>query len=162
MGVGDLLTRIASCCKPVPGDQIVGFITRGKGINVHRADCVNVLNEDEPERLVGVEWGRSGSQQTYPVTIRVEAFDREGLLRDVSTVVTEERLNITGANVQTDPNERVATILATVEVNGLQQLSRLLAKIEQIKDVTGASRDAHAPARIAGSSPPTPPPSRAS
>ena len=164
MGVGDLLTRIASCCKPVPGDQIVGFITRGKGINVHRADCVNVLNEDEPERLVDVEWGHAGTHQTYPVTIRVEAFDREGLLRDVSTVVTEERLNITGANVQVDPNERVATILATVEVNGLQQLSRLLAKIEQIKDVTGVSRDARAPSRLAGSTPLPPrlPTSRAS
>jgi GTP diphosphokinase / guanosine-3',5'-bis(diphosphate) 3'-diphosphatase len=147
MGVGDLLTRIATCCKPVPGDAIVGFITRGKGINVHRADCVNVLNEDEPERLVPVEWGRAGSHQTYPVTIRVEAFDREGLLRDVSTIVTEEKLNITGAHVQVNQAERTATILATVEVDGVQQLSRLLGKIEQIKDVTGVSRDARAPVR---------------
>jgi GTP pyrophosphokinase len=150
MGVGDLLTRIAACCKPVPGDPIVGFITRGKGINVHRADCVNVLNEDEPERLVPVEWGRAVSQQTYPVTIRVEADDREGLLRDVSTVVTEERLNITGAEVRVNPTERVATILATVEVNGVAQLSRLLAKIEQIKDVIAVSRDARAPSRHQG------------
>jgi GTP pyrophosphokinase len=147
MGVGDLLTRIATCCKPVPGDVIVGFITRGKGINVHRADCVNVLNEDEPERLVPVEWGRAVSQQTYPVTIRVEADDREGLLRDVSTVVTEERLNITGAEVKVNPTERTATILATVEVNGVAQLSRVLAKIEQIKDVIAVSRDARAPSR---------------
>jgi GTP pyrophosphokinase len=147
MGVGDLLTRIATCCKPVPGDAIVGFITRGKGINVHRADCVNVLNEDEPERLVPVEWGSAGPHQTYPVTIRVEAFDREGLLRDVSTIVTEEKLNITGAHVQVNQAERTATILATVEVAGVQQLSRLLGKIEQIKDVTGVSRDARTPVR---------------
>jgi GTP pyrophosphokinase len=147
MGVGDLLTRIATCCKPVPGDAIVGFITRGKGINVHRADCVNVLNEDEPERLVPVEWGRAMSQQTYPVTVRVEADDREGLLRDVSTIVTEEKLNITGAEVKVNPTERIATILATVEVNSLSQLSRLLAKIEQIKDVIAVSRDARTPAR---------------
>jgi GTP pyrophosphokinase len=96
---------------------------------------------------VQVEWGRAGSQQTYSVTIRVEAFDREGLLRDVSTVVTEERLNITGASVHVNQSERTATILATVEVNGLPQLSRLLAKIEQIKDVYGVSRDASAPSR---------------
>ncbi|MDQ3699648.1 MAG: bifunctional (p)ppGpp synthetase/guanosine-3',5'-bis(diphosphate) 3'-pyrophosphohydrolase [Chloroflexota bacterium] len=148
MGVGDLLMRIATCCKPLPGDQIVGFITRGKGINVHRADCPNILKEDEPERIVQVEWGRAGSQQTYPVTVRVEAYDREGLLRDVSTVVTEEKLNITGASVQVNQMERMATILATVEVNGLQQLSRLLSKIEQIKDVTGVSRDALATTRV--------------
>ncbi|HEX2035903.1 MAG TPA: bifunctional (p)ppGpp synthetase/guanosine-3',5'-bis(diphosphate) 3'-pyrophosphohydrolase [Chloroflexota bacterium] len=141
MGVGDLLTRMATCCKPVPGDPIIGFITRGKGIAVHRADCRNVLQEDEPERLVPVEWGRA-SLQTYPVTIRVEAFDREGLLRDVSSIVTEEKLNITGANVLVNQAERTATILATVEVNGLQQLSRLMTKLEQIKDVTGVWRDA--------------------
>ncbi|MGH2354776.1 MAG: RelA/SpoT family protein, partial [Chloroflexota bacterium] len=140
MGVGDLLTRMATCCKPVPGDPIVGFITRGKGINVHRADCRNVLKEDEPERLVPVEWGRAASQ-TYPVTIRVESFDREGLLRDVSTVVTEEKLNITGAHVQVNQAERTAVILATVEVHGVQQLSRLLSKIEQIKDVISVARD---------------------
>jgi GTP pyrophosphokinase len=144
MGVGDLVTRMATCCKPVPGDQIIGFITRGRGINVHRADCKNVLNEDEPERLVPVEWGRASSK-SYPVTIRVEAYDREGLLRDVSSVVTEEKLNITAAQVQVNQAERTATLLVTLEVNGLQQLSRLLLKIEQIKDVTGVSRDARAP-----------------
>jgi (p)ppGpp synthase/HD superfamily hydrolase len=90
---------------------------------------------------VPVEWGRA-SLQTYPVTIRVEAFDREGLLRDVSSIVTEEKLNITGANVLVNQAERTATILATVEVNGLQQLSRLMTKLEQIKDVTGVWRDA--------------------
>jgi GTP pyrophosphokinase len=140
MGVGDLLTRMATCCKPVPGDDIVGFITRGKGITVHRRDCRNVAAEDEPERLVRVEWGRAGLQ-AYPVTIRVEAFDREGLLRDVATVVSEERLNITGATVQVNDAERTATILATVELRGLPQLSRLLAKLERIKDVISVSRD---------------------
>jgi GTP pyrophosphokinase len=140
MGVGDLLTRMATCCKPVPGDDIVGFITRGKGITVHRRTCRNVLKEDEPERLVPVEWGRAGLQ-VYPVTIRVEANDRPGLLRDVATVVAEDKLNITGSTVQTNDAERTATILATVEVSSLHQLSRLLAKLEQIKDVISVARD---------------------
>ena len=139
MGVGDLLTRMATCCKPVPGDEIIGYITRGKGITVHRRDCRNVRAEDEPERLVQVDWGRTGAQ-TYPVTIRVESYDREGLLRDVATVVSEEKLNITGAAVDV-AKDGTATILATVELGSLQQLSRLLARIEKIKDVTRVSRD---------------------
>ncbi len=145
MGVGDLLTRMATCCKPVPGDDIVGFITRGKGITVHRRGCRNVQKEDEPERLVAVEWGRTGAHN-YPVTIRVESYDREGLLRDVATVVAEDKLNITGATVQVHDAERTATILATVELSSLQQLSRLLAKLEKIKDVISVSRDVRTPA----------------
>ena len=139
MGVGDLLTRMATCCKPVPGDEIIGYITRGKGITVHRRDCRNVRSEDEPERLVHVDWGRTGVQ-TYPVTIRVESYDREALLRDVATVVSEEKLNITGATVDTRKNG-TATILATVELGSLQQLSRLLTRIEKIRDVVRVSRD---------------------
>jgi GTP pyrophosphokinase len=140
MGVGDLLTRMASCCKPVPGDDIIGFITRGKGITVHQRACRNLAKEDEPERLVPVEWGRT-SIQAYPVTIRVEAFDRAGLLRDVTTVVAEDKLNISGATVQVNEAERTASILVTVELKSLQQLSRLLAKLEKIKDVLAVSRD---------------------
>ncbi|MGI8422870.1 MAG: RelA/SpoT family protein [Chloroflexota bacterium] len=139
MGVGDLLTRMAPCCKPVPGDEIIGYITRGKGITVHRRDCRNVRGEDEPERLVHVDWGRTGVQN-YPVTIRVEAYDREGLLRDVATVVTEEKLNITGAAVDVSRNG-IAIIMSTVELGSLQQLSRLLSRIEKIKDVIRVSRD---------------------
>ena len=77
LGVGDLLTRLARCCNPVPGDEIIGFITRGKGVTVHRVDCQSVLSEDEKDRLVGVDWGRT-DQQVFPVTVRVEAWDREG------------------------------------------------------------------------------------
>jgi GTP pyrophosphokinase len=135
---------MAACCKPVPGDDIVGFITRGKGITVHRRGCRNIQKEDEPERLVAVEWGRTGAQN-YPVTIRVEAYDREGLLRDVTTIVAEEKLNIIGASVHVNQAERTATILATVELAGLHQLSRLLLKLEKIKDVINVSRDVRTP-----------------
>src|SRR3989441_4392783 len=84
LGTGDLLTRLARCCNPVPGDKIMGYVTRGEGVSVHRADCRNVLNEDETERLVDVEWGRRG--QLYPVAVHIDAWDRVGLLRGISTM----------------------------------------------------------------------------
>ncbi|MGI5836275.1 MAG: RelA/SpoT family protein [Chloroflexota bacterium] len=138
-GVGDLLTRLARCCNPVPGDSIIGYITRGKGVTVHRSDCPSILNEDERERLVKVEWGRMG-QQTFPVAIRVEAWDREGLVRDVAAVVADEKVNITAASV-TVHKDRTATLTATVEVTSIDRLSRLLAKIEGIRDVFSVTRD---------------------
>lgn len=138
-GVGDLLTRLARCCNPVPGDQIVGFITRGKGVTVHRKDCPSVVNEDEPERLVNVEWGRM-EHQTFPVTIRVEAWDREGLVRDVAAVVADEKVSITAASV-TVHKDRTATLTATLEIASIDRLARVLAKIEGIRDVFSVTRD---------------------
>lgn len=138
MGVGDLLTRLASCCHPVPGDPIVGYITRGRGVTIHRADCHNVVNEDERERLVNVEWGRVG-EMAYPVTVRIEALDREGLLRDVATVVAETKLNMVAANAQVH-DDQTATITSTVQVTGIDKLTRLMAKLEAIKDVYSVER----------------------
>ena len=138
-GVGDLLTRLARCCNPVPGDPIVGYITRGKGVTVHRADCPSIKNEDEPERLVHVEWGRV-EQQTFPVVIRVEAWDREGLVRDVAAVVADERVNISAANV-TVHKDRTSTLIMTLEIVSIDRLARVLARIEGIKDVFSVTRD---------------------
>jgi guanosine-3',5'-bis(diphosphate) 3'-pyrophosphohydrolase len=140
MGVGDLLTRLATCCKPVPGDRIIGYITRGRGVTIHRADCPNILAEDEKERLVSVEWGTS-DKHTYPVTIRVEAWDRPGLLRDVTTIVADEKLNILASTTQTRPDEHTATITVTVEIGSLAELSRLMSKIERVKDVFNVVRE---------------------
>ena len=145
MGVGDLLTRLAACCHPVPGDPIVGYITRGKGVTIHRADCRNIQNEDERERLVNVEWGRTG-EQLYPVTIRIEAWDREGLLRDVATVVAEAKLNMVAASAQVH-EDRTATIISTVQVSSIDKLSRLLSKLEGIKEVFSVSRVTHTRSR---------------
>jgi GTP diphosphokinase / guanosine-3',5'-bis(diphosphate) 3'-diphosphatase len=138
-GVGDLLTRLARCCNPVPGDSIVGFITRGKGITVHRSDCASVANEDEPERLVKVDWGRT-EHQTFPVTIRVEAWDREGLIRDVASAVADERVSISAASV-TVHKDRTATLTATLEIANIDRLARVLARIEGIRDVFSVTRD---------------------
>ena len=139
MGVGDLLTNLARCCNPVPGDEIVGFITRGRGVTVHRRTCGNVLAEVETQRLVPVEWGRA-AQQTYPVNIRVEAWDRDGLLRDIATIVAEDKVNMTAVSAVVH-HDRTASIRATLEVSGIDKLSRILAKIEGIRDVASVTRD---------------------
>ena len=138
-GVGDLLINLARCCKPMPGDEIIGFITRGKGITVHRTDCVNIRHEPEKERLIAITWGNH-KQQVFPVTIRVEAWDRVGLLRDVSTVVAEEKVNMTTV-LTTTHSDHTVTLLVTLEVSGMVQLSRILSRIEGVKDVYDVRRD---------------------
>ena len=141
LGVGNLLTTMARCCSPVPGDQIVGYVTRARGVTVHRADCHNVLAEPERERLVEVDWGTA--KKVYPVDIRIEAWDRVGLLRDVSTVVSEERVNMLGVRTL-EPNDGAVIILATLETTGLDQLAPLLAKIEMIRGVRRVERSPNA------------------
>ena len=137
LGVGDLLTRTARCCSPLPGDEIVGYITRARGVTVHRATCANVLNEDEPERLVGVSWGPS--QDLHPVRVEVIAFDRVGLLRDITTMVAAEKVNI-ASMVTTEPADGTAVLTLTLYTTGVGQLSRLFAKLEGIRGAVGVRR----------------------
>jgi GTP pyrophosphokinase len=137
LGVGDLLTNLAGCCHPVPGDDIVGYVTRSRGITVHRCDCFNVVNEEEKERLIKVEWGQPDSQ--YPVNIQIEALDRVGLVRDISTVVAEEKVNIASMNV-VEHDDRTTTLYLTLETKGLAQLSRLLTRVVGIRGVSSVFR----------------------
>jgi GTP pyrophosphokinase len=137
LGVGDLVTKIAQCCHPVPGDKIVGYVTRSQGVTIHREDCYNVLNEDEKERLVTAEWGQAYS--VYPVTVEVQAWVRGGLIHDVTAVVAEEKVNITSVNFNKTDDQSVVGYL-TLEVKGLAQLSRLMMKIEGVRGVLSASR----------------------
>jgi GTP diphosphokinase / guanosine-3',5'-bis(diphosphate) 3'-diphosphatase len=138
-GIGDLYTRLASCCKPVFGDPIIGYVTRGRGITVHREDCHNVANVDESGRLVQVSWGNE-QRELYPVNVRIDAWDRVGLLRDVTALVADEKIN--ALNVLTRVNDdRTVTVLMTLEVNGVQQLSQILQKLEAIRDVFDVMRD---------------------
>ncbi len=139
-GVGDVLTSLARCCKPVIGEPIKGYITRGKGVSVHRADCVNVVNAADPERLVEVEWDR-GARQLYPVGIKIEAWDRTGLLRDIAAVIAESKINLSGADVQVY-DDRTAVISTVVEIQSLTQLSRLLERLESVRDVHTVAREA--------------------
>jgi GTP pyrophosphokinase len=136
-GVGDLLTHLAQCCHPAPGDKIIGYVTRSRGVSVHRQDCYNVVNEDETERLVPVAWGETGA--LYPVRIQVQALDRVGLMRDITTLVAEEKINIASVNL-TNNTDQTISIYFSLETTNLLQLSRLLAKIEGVRGVTSAAR----------------------
>jgi guanosine-3',5'-bis(diphosphate) 3'-pyrophosphohydrolase len=138
-GVGDLLVRFGKCCHPIPGDPIIGFITRGKGVTVHQRSCQTVMGERETVRLVEVEW-EGQIQQTYPISIRVEAFDRTGLLSDISQVLAEHKVNILAANVAVTA-DRTATVKATLEVSSVAQLAKVITRLEQLKDVITVSRD---------------------
>jgi GTP diphosphokinase / guanosine-3',5'-bis(diphosphate) 3'-diphosphatase len=138
-GVGDLLVRFAKCCSPIPGDPIVGFITRGKGVTVHIRTCPTVLNEREVSRLIDVEW-ESAPTETYPIAIRVEAFDRTGLLSDITQVVAENKVNIVAAHVGVTA-DHTAVVTATIQVHSVSQLARVMSRIETLKDVISVQRD---------------------
>jgi len=149
MGVGDLLTNLGTCCKPVNGDAITGYVTRGRGITVHRQDCPNIMNLPDPERLIAVSWGDRGND-TFPVSVRIHAWDRVGLLKDVSTLLADEKVNILSVLTNTH-DDRTVTLLATVEVEGIGQLSRILNKLEGVRDVYEVRRDTtDAPVRATG------------
>jgi GTP pyrophosphokinase len=137
MGVGDLLTRMAKCCNPIPGDEILGYVTRARGVTVHKTDCPNMRNEDEQERIVHVSWG--SIKELYPVRVRMEAYDRVGLLRDATVVVSEEKVNI--ASVVTEENDDGSvTMELTLHTTGLDQLGKLFAKLESVRGVTSVTR----------------------
>jgi guanosine-3',5'-bis(diphosphate) 3'-pyrophosphohydrolase len=138
-GVADLLVRFAKCCHPIPGDPIVGFITRGKGVTVHLRSCPTVLNEREVPRLIEVEW-EAAPAQTYPIAIRVEAYDRTGLLNDITQVVAENKVNIVAAAVRVNPDHS-AIVTATLQVASVSQLARVMSRIEGLKDVINVQRD---------------------
>ncbi|MFZ5854472.1 MAG: RelA/SpoT family protein [Chloroflexota bacterium] len=138
-GVGDLLVRFAKCCHPIPGDPIVGFITRGKGVTVHLRSCPTVLNEREVSRLIEVEW-EAAPAQTYPIAIRVEAYDRTGLLSDITQVVADNKVNILAAQVKVAA-DHTTTVTATLQVASVSQLARVMSRIEQLKDVLTVQRD---------------------
>jgi GTP pyrophosphokinase len=138
VGVGDLLTRIAKCCGPLPGEGIVGYITRTGGVTVHKTSCLAINRENELERLVAVEWGVK--QELFPVTLVIEAEDRVGLLRDLSAKVSEEGINI-GSLVTDKHDDGTATITLMIYTIGIHQLGRVFGKIEGIKGILSVARN---------------------
>jgi len=153
LGVSDLLSHLAQCCRPVPGDKIIGYVTRTSGVTIHRQDCYNITHEDEKERLVPVEWERTDS--LYPVRVRVEAWDRMGLMRDITTIVAEEKVNIAAVNSPQNEGAKADgyfIVELTMETSGLAQLSRLLSKIEGIREVISVTRLGDDVPKKAGSS----------
>ena len=140
-GVGNLLTTTARCCKPVPNDPIVGYITRGRGVTIHRQDCGNVLRlqGEDRDRLIEVEWGTAG-EDGYQVDIAIEAYDRSGLLRDITAELANEKINLVGVNTLTDKQDGMARMSLALEIADISQLSRVLAKIAQLPNVVEARR----------------------
>ncbi len=140
-GVGNLLTNIATCCQPVPDDHIVGFITRSKGVSIHRSSCINMLNlpEDERQRLIEVEWGSDASDK-YPVDIVIVAYDRVGLLRDVSTVMANHRTDVIAVNTLSNQHDQTAEMKISVLVSNMQELNTLLENVRQLRNVSTVER----------------------
>lgn len=136
VGLKGLLTTIAKCCNPTPGDEIVGYITRGRGATVHRLDCPNILRTRERERLVHVSWGEH--IRTYPVPIRIHAYDRQGLMGDISNLLNNEGVNIADVTVKTHQN--LADIKLVIEVRNIEQLSRILTRLENLPNIMEAQR----------------------
>jgi len=136
LGLKGILTTFARCCKPVPGDEIAGYITRGRGVTIHRMDCPNMLRMDERDRLIKVSWG--AAPKTYPVPVEVKAYDRKGLMGDISQVLGEESINIMDVNLKV--SHHIAQINLVLEVGDIAQLSRVLTRIENLPNVTEAHR----------------------
>jgi GTP pyrophosphokinase len=131
-----MLTNLARCCNPVQGDEIIGYITVGRGVSIHRKDCRSVLSLPEP-RLIAVEWGEV-DEESYPVPIVINAYDREGLMRDIGAAVADEHINMSELHIKTSNN--IAVFHVTMEVQSAIQLARVLSKIERLPNVMEARR----------------------
>jgi GTP pyrophosphokinase len=141
-GVGDLMTHMAHCCKPVPNDPIIGYVTRGRGVTVHRRDCTNVrkMPAVEQQRLIDVRWAPQSTDASYPVDVFVLAADRKGLLRDVSAVFSDDEIDVLGVHTVSDRSTDRATMRFTVEVKDMAQLEQVIVKLNQVPDVLSVRR----------------------
>ena len=139
-GIDNLLIRLSRCCNPVPGDDIVGFITKGRGVSVHRKDCPNIMNEDAKERLIPVEWETGlNDRKEYNVEIEITGFDRRGLLNEVLQAVNESKTDISAVSGKTDRNKMV-TITMTISILNVSHLQKIVDRIKQIPDVYAVRR----------------------
>jgi GTP pyrophosphokinase len=136
MGLKGIATTMAKCCNPMPGDDIIGYITRGRGATIHRQDCPNILRVTEKERLVKVSWGQPG--KTFTVPVQLKAYDRQGLMSDISIVLTDENVNVIDMSMKM--NQHLAVIKLVLGVKGIPQLSRILTKLESLPNVFEAKR----------------------
>jgi GTP pyrophosphokinase len=132
---------MAGCCKPLPGDAIIGFITKSRGVSIHRVDCARLLNFGEAAAgcVIEVEWGEN-PQDNYEVEVAIEAYDRQGLLRDITGLFANARINVLTINTQTNKQTHTATMRLRVEVPDLGSLSKLLERIDRLKNVVSAVR----------------------
>lgn len=142
-GIDNLLIRLSKCCNPVPGDDIVGFITKGRGVSVHRSDCQNILGEDFETRLLPVEWeGETRESKNFNVDIEISGYDRRGLLNEVLQAVAETRTNMNAVSGKTDKN-KMATILMTISIHNVDHLQKVVDRIKRIRDIYSVRRIMH-------------------
>ena len=141
-GVDNLMHSMARCCQPLPGDQIVGYVTQGRGISIHRADCEQLaeLANAHPERVVETSWGNQDHHTAYHVMIRVLASDRNGLLRDITTVLANEKISVTGVSSRSDNKRQTATMDLEIQLNNVEMLSKILARLSALEDVIDVKR----------------------
>jgi GTP pyrophosphokinase len=139
-GTGGVLTNLAQCCKPLPGEEIIGYVTRGRGVTIHRRDCPNVLNMPvtDEDRLIEVEWGEE--EHTFAVQVLVTAYDRSGLIHDISGIVANRHINMASLSTGKRDRYNVIPVYMTLEIPSLKTLTRILAKIEQLPNVINARR----------------------
>ena len=145
-GIHDVAVRFSRCCSPVPGDEIVGFVTRGRGVSIHRTDCINVINlpKEERVRIIDAEWQQPGGEENkerYSTEIQIFANNRIGMFVDISKVFTERQIDITSMNVRTSKQGK-ATIVMTFDIHGIDELNRLTDKLRQIEGVLDIERTA--------------------
>lgn len=140
-GVGNLLSYIAQCCKPVPGERISGYITLGRGVSIHRQDCTNLLRklQDEPDRVIAVDWAEE-PKEMYSAVINIEAFDRHGLLRDITTLLDRERVNVSAMQTFSNKKKHTVDMMLTIEISDLSALSKVLARMSQLPNVWSVRR----------------------
>ena len=131
-----MYSTMARCCTPMPGDQIIGYVTRGRGATIHRQDCPNILRSKDKERLLQVDWGHV--ERTYPVPVTIKAYDRQGLVGDISTLLANEGVNI--AEIKVNVNRSYADLKLVMEVRDITQLSRVLTRISKVPNVLEAQR----------------------
>ena len=140
-GVGNLLTTIAGCCKPVPGEKVIGYVTVGRGVSIHRQDCTHLLSlvDKDPDRIVDVSWGET-REKIYPVDIMIHAYDREGLLKDIINILSNEDINVTSMNTQSNIKNNTADMKVTLEVASIVELGQVLSKVNQLQNVIETRR----------------------
>ncbi|TCN24595.1 ACT domain-containing protein [Mesobacillus foraminis] len=139
-GIDNLLIRLSRCCNPIPGDDIVGFITKGRGVSVHRSDCTNINKDDAQARLIPVEWESAlNDRKEYNVDIEISGYDRRGLLNEVLQAVNETKTNITAVSGKSDRN-KVATINMSIAITNVSHLQKVVDRIKQIPDIYSVRR----------------------
>jgi GTP pyrophosphokinase len=138
--LGGFLTQLARCCKPMPGDEVIGYTTKGRGITVHRSDCSNLSQVRDVGRLVRVNWGAKGMAR-YPAGVRIEALDRAGLLRDVTTMLADEKVNILSVHTHKKAASATTTLIMALEVSGVEQLYQMMDRLQSVRGVFEVQRD---------------------